>query len=84
MVAGLFRFIFILVLTYIVYLFIRIWRGLKRSQKRAAPPRSIRGVMVKDEICNTYIPREEALREVRDGREHFFCSEECRKKFLSS
>jgi YHS domain-containing protein len=40
--------------------------------------------MVKDEICNTYIPKEEAIREVRNGREHFFCSRECRKKFLQA
>jgi uncharacterized protein len=37
-------------------------------------------VMVKDDVCNTYIPKEEAIREVRDGRERFFCSEECRRK----
>lgn len=40
--------------------------------------------MVKDEICNTYIPEDEALKEVRNGQVHYFCSEECRKKFLSS
>ncbi|MBC7360951.1 MAG: YHS domain-containing protein [Candidatus Aminicenantes bacterium] len=40
--------------------------------------------MVKDEICNTYIPEDEALKEVRNGQAHYFCSEECRKKFLSS
>lgn len=83
MVTGLLRFLLFLILAYIVYLFVRIWRGLKRAGKRI-PAREIRGVMVKDEVCNTYIPREEALREVRDGREHFFCSEECRKKFLRS
>lgn len=83
MVTGLFRFIFFLLLAYIVYLFIRIYFSLKRSRKRTGPPRRIHGEMVKDEICNTYVPKEEALREARDGREHFFCSEACRKKFLS-
>jgi YHS domain-containing protein len=39
--------------------------------------------MVKDEACLTYVPKEDALREVIDGREYFFCSKECRKKFLS-
>ncbi len=39
--------------------------------------------MVHDEICDTYIPRDEALLMVKDGREHFFCSEECRRLFLS-
>ena len=36
--------------------------------------------MVRDEVCNTYLPREDALRAVQDGREVFFCSEECRRK----
>jgi len=84
MVIGLLRFLVLLVLAYVVYLFVRIGRSMKRSKARRVPPGAVRGIMVKDEICNTYIPREEALREVRDGREHFFCSEECRRKFLAS
>jgi YHS domain-containing protein len=40
--------------------------------------------MVKDEVCNTYIPKEEAIRELRDGQEHFYCSEECRRKSRAS
>lgn len=79
----LFRFLILVILAYVVFLFVRIWRAMKRAGERT-PPRAIQGIMVKDEICNTYVPREEALREVRDGREHFFCSEECRKKFLKS
>jgi len=38
--------------------------------------------MVKDEVCNTYLPREDAIRENWDGKEFFFCSPECRGKFL--
>jgi uncharacterized protein len=83
MVTGLFRFIFFLLLAYIIYLFVRIYFSLKRARKRTGPPRRIQGEMVKDEMCNTYVPKEEALREALDGREHFFCSEACRKKFLS-
>ncbi len=83
MVIGLLRFLLFLILATMIYLFVRIWRGLKRAGAQSAP-RRVQGVMVKDEVCNTYIPREEALREVRDGREHFFCSEECRKRFLRS
>ena len=36
--------------------------------------------MVKDEVCGTYVPRDEALTEVRGGVTHYFCSEECRRK----
>jgi YHS domain-containing protein len=38
--------------------------------------------MVKDETCNTYLPREEAILEKVEGKEYYFCSQECRKKFL--
>jgi uncharacterized protein len=81
MVMGFFRFVLFLFVAYVVFLFVRIYLGLKRVKTRSRPPQQVRGMMVKDEICETYIPREEALTEVRDGVEHFFCSEECRQKF---
>lgn len=38
--------------------------------------------MVKDEMCNTYLPKENALKIKVDGQEHYFCSKECRDRFL--
>jgi YHS domain-containing protein len=38
--------------------------------------------MVKDEFCNTYLPKEDAIREVNKGKEYYFCSQKCRQKFL--
>ena len=38
------------------------------------------GRLVKDPVCGTYIPEETAL---RSGNE-FFCSEQCRQRFLAS
>jgi len=81
---GFFRFVLFLFLAYVAFLFIRIYLGVKRVRRRAQAPRQVRGEMVKDEICNTYIPREEALTEVRDGQERYFCSEECRRKSKSA
>jgi len=83
MLEGLFRLVFYAFLIYLAYLVIRIYRAVTRRRRSPERPRRIQGVMVKDEICNTYIPREEAIREVRNGREHFFCSEECRRKSLA-
>jgi len=40
--------------------------------------------MIKDEICNTYLPKEDAVKEIHEGKEYFFCSQECRRKFLES
>lgn len=40
------------------------------------------GKMVRDRICNTFLPRGRALSLHQDGQEHFFCSESCRSVFL--
>lgn len=40
--------------------------------------------MVEDEVCNTKVEKDKAYRVVKDGVEHFFCSWECRQKFLEN
>ena len=37
------------------------------------------GHLVKDQVCGTYVPQETAIA----GGNEFFCSEECRRKFIS-
>lgn len=69
-------------IVYLIYLLVRFFTSLGRKKSTPKTMPSHSGVMVKDEFCNTYIPREEALREVIHGREYFFCSRECRDKFL--
>jgi len=84
MLQGFLRIILYALLAYIVYTFIRIYQKL--SQKSNAPRQSKKssGLMVKDEICNTYLPKEDAIKEIIEGKEYFFCSKECRQKFLES
>jgi len=82
MVASLLRFVLFAFVVYVAFLFVRISLGLKKPGRkvRTRPPGEVRGEMVKDEVCGTYIPRDEALTEIRDGVERCFCSEECRRK----
>lgn len=82
MLAALIRFVLFAFVIYVAFLFIRIYLGLKKPGPKAPPqpPSTEGGVMVKDEVCGTYIPRDEALAEVRGGVTHYFCSEECRRK----
>ena len=84
MIQGIFRIILYALLAYIVYKFIRLYQKL--SQKRSSPLKSKQssGMMVKDEICNTYLPQEDAIKELKEGKEYFFCSKECHQKFLES
>ncbi|MBN1938483.1 MAG: hypothetical protein JW843_02785 [Candidatus Aminicenantes bacterium] len=81
------KFLVYCILAYIVFRFVSFWRNLGRSkaEDRKPPARvSGSGVMVKDEVCQTYLPRENALREIIDGEEKFFCSSECRRKCLEA
>ena len=38
--------------------------------------------MVLDEVCNTYVPKNKAFQVVRDNTTHYFCSWECRERFI--
>lgn len=38
--------------------------------------------MVKDEICGTYIPVKDAIVEKNGDGMHYFCSAQCREKYL--
>lgn len=40
--------------------------------------------LVQDPVCQTFIPRKEALTAKKDGQDYFFCSEGCLKRFLRS
>lgn len=81
------RLILGLILGYIAY---RVVRRIKESftlgggQTRQAPEVSQPDVLVQDPVCQTFIPRQEALKFTKDGQEYFFCSEGCLKRFQRS
>jgi YHS domain-containing protein len=80
--GGFFKLIFYLFIAYIAYLALRSFLGPSRRTPPQRPPRRLSGNMVKDEVCNTYLPQEDAVRANVDGTDHFFCSRECRDKFV--
>ncbi|HZI93671.1 MAG TPA: hypothetical protein VFE84_05480 [Patescibacteria group bacterium] len=41
------------------------------------------GELVRDRVCNTFLPRERAIGLTRSGETHFFCSEDCRTRFIA-
>ena len=76
------RFIYWVLIIYLAYV---VWKFIRGPKKRAERPRetkSLPHMMVHDETCNTYLPVEEAIKEIYEGREYYFCSKECRQKFL--
>ncbi len=77
----------IIFFAFFIYSALRIFRfiqalGSRTIPKAKRPSKSLSGVMVKDEICQTYLPKEDAIKELKEGKEYFFCSRECQNKFL--
>jgi hypothetical protein len=42
------------------------------------------GSLVRDRVCNTFLPREQALTASVAGREEHFCSKACRDRALAA
>jgi Cu+-exporting ATPase len=40
--------------------------------------------VIKDPVCGMTVDPKTALHQVRDGETFYFCSEQCREKFLST
>ena len=83
-IAGVFRLIFIGLVLSVIFLAVRFIQALGKPPAERKRTPALGGKMVKDEFCETYLPVEEALREVVDGRERYFCSRECRDGFLKT
>ena len=82
-----FKLLLYLGLGYIAYLIIKpvarslgLWPQTPRPVEKDQEP----DVLVQDPVCKTFIPRREALKAEKGGVSHFFCSEGCLKRFLSS
>jgi YHS domain-containing protein len=56
-------------------------RRARQDTGRQAPT-TVAEEMVRDPVCQLYLPRAEALRRTVQGREYFFCSPGCLDKFL--
>jgi YHS domain-containing protein len=73
------------ILVYIILLGLVFWAVKKvfSPGKRKAPDLARPGeVLVQDPVCKCYIPRSEARTVDFMGEKIFFCSDECRRKFL--
>jgi uncharacterized protein len=72
-----------LVLAIALYILYRIVRGLlgTRREEPKEPERGAVEELVQDAHCKVYVPRRDSVERVIGGRQYFFCSEECAKKY---
>jgi YHS domain-containing protein len=76
------RWIILIAVWYLVYRFLRRYLASTKLPKRK-PPQEIQDEMVQDPVCKIYLPKRQAL-VLQDsrGQNQFFCSTQCRDKFL--
>ena len=72
------RFVFVLVVLRLVF---RTAVSLFRAREEA-PKRVPNADLVRDNVCNTFVPQDRALRAVVGGKEQYFCSAVCRDRAL--
>ncbi|MCG6926503.1 MAG: hypothetical protein LJF30_14480 [Acidobacteria bacterium] len=87
MLRGILYFLyFLLILSFVRFVARSVGRlfGPASDLRRSGgePRRSARQAedLVRDRICNTYVPRSRALTAKVGGREEHFCSEACRDR----
>ena len=90
MLRFLVRFLNVLIVLLLVRLVLRgiaSWlRGSRgRPVARSASPPVPReaGELVRDRVCNTFVPRDRAIRALVAGTEEHFCSAVCRDRALA-
>ncbi len=81
------RLLILLGIIYLGYRALKSWmlqtpssgnRGLGKSAAE------IDDVMIKDPYCEVYFPKRDAVHLYIDGKDLYFCSTECRDKFVMS
>ncbi len=70
--------ILILILYYALHHLIKDMAPRKKSVQGQTDPEEL----VQDPCCQTYIPKGSALRSRVSGKDYYFCSQDCVKKFL--
>lgn len=82
------RFIITLLLVYLIYkvvitlLFPK--KRVSRYPKQKPAENKVIDEMVKDPVCGIYLPKKDALPVSSGGKTIYFCSPQCRQRFLEA
>ncbi len=78
-----FKFIIIAVVLFILYkLLINDRRKQQDSRLKENEKLAASGIMVKDPVCGTYVDKKSDVRVKNKDEVHYFCSYDCRDKYL--
>jgi hypothetical protein len=72
-----------LIALFLVRIGLRFVAGLIQGLREPRPAGPLGVEMVRDRVCNTFLPRERAVTALVGGREMHFCSAACRDRALA-
>ena len=81
------RLLIFLGLLYLLYRVVKSWMASLNAPKTGPYDQrtpEIDDVMVKDPFCEVYFPKRDGIRITYEGQELYFCSTECRDKFIEA
>ncbi|MCU0590294.1 MAG: hypothetical protein MUC57_02335 [Desulfobacterales bacterium] len=80
------RILILALLGYVGYRVVKRWARdkLRSGHVDGRMPDRIDDVMIKDPQCGTYFPRRDGVSARHADRDLFFCSRECRDKYLAA
>ena len=78
MARLIFFFLLILILYYLLHFLIKDMPFSKKRMKGKSEPEEL----VQDPYCQTYIPKQTALKKKIGGQVLYFCSDNCLKSYL--
>jgi hypothetical protein len=77
------RFLFWLLVARLLLRTLRAFLGGLREPSRRPPPRRPGATdLVRDRVCNTFLPRDRAIAATVAGRTEYYCSPACRDQAL--
>ena len=78
------RLLILGILVYICYRSLKSWLGPRSAIRHPDDVvNKVDDVMVKDPVCEVYFPKRDGVRYKWDGKDLYFCSKECRDKFIA-
>jgi uncharacterized protein len=80
------RFVVFIVLIYLLYKIFKTVKQIKpgsgeNDQSESSSPSG--EDLVEDPVCHTYVPVSQACKKEINGKNYYFCSEQCSEKYSS-
>lgn len=82
MLSFVLRILFLAAIIWLVRRILALFMGSARRPNRKRPANGAANYMVKDPVCGMYMDSRIAVRLEKGSETTYFCSEECKKKFL--